>query len=150
VLRGNLLSYLCLARSFLSLLDQIPAMQQPPSFLLLENVVGFEASDMHALLLQCLEAAAYHVAEFVLTPLQYGIPYSRPRCAGAAGVSWVNNSNVCRTAICVETVLCIAQQCWRRCQHVSMPLTSAATLLSNAIVLPSCWDVSALQQAKVQ
>jgi tRNA (cytosine38-C5)-methyltransferase len=65
--------------SFLNLLDRIPAMTQPPSHLLLENVVGFETSDMHMLLLQCLEGAGYYVAEFILTPLQYGIPYSRPR-----------------------------------------------------------------------
>ncbi|KAF6253754.1 DNA methyltransferase [Scenedesmus sp. NREL 46B-D3] len=67
------------SRSFLSLLEQIPAMSQPPSYLLLENVVGFETSDMHRLLQQCLAAAGYYVAEFVLSPLQYGIPYSRPR-----------------------------------------------------------------------
>jgi tRNA (cytosine38-C5)-methyltransferase len=54
-------------------------MTRPPSHLLLENVVGFDTSDMHALLLQRLQAAGYHVAEFILTPLQYGIPYSRPR-----------------------------------------------------------------------
>jgi hypothetical protein len=65
--------------SFLNLLGRIPAMTRPPSYLLLENVVGFDTSDMHALLLQCLQAAGYHVAEFILTPLQYGIPYSRPR-----------------------------------------------------------------------
>jgi hypothetical protein len=65
--------------SFLNLLDRVPAMRQPPSYLLLENVVGFETSDMHALLLQCLTHAGYHIAEFILTPLQYGIPYSRPR-----------------------------------------------------------------------
>jgi tRNA (cytosine38-C5)-methyltransferase len=63
-------------------------MRQPPSYLLLENVVGFEASDMHGLLLQCLADADYHVAEFILTPLQYGIPYSRPRCVlCAAGLN---------------------------------------------------------------
>ncbi|WIA16207.1 hypothetical protein OEZ85_012920 [Tetradesmus obliquus] len=67
------------SRSFLNLLDRIPAMRSPPRFLLLENVVGFEASDMQQLLMQCLAGAGYHAAEFMMTPLQYGIPYSRPR-----------------------------------------------------------------------
>lgn len=67
------------SRSFLNILDQVAAMKLPPKWLLLENVVGFEVSDVHALLVKGLTEAGYQVQEFILTPLQYGVPYSRPR-----------------------------------------------------------------------
>lgn len=54
-------------------------MQHPPQWMLIENVVGFEVSNMHTLLVAKLALAGYQVQEFILTPLQYGVPYSRPR-----------------------------------------------------------------------
>ncbi|XP_054788206.1 tRNA (cytosine(38)-C(5))-methyltransferase 2 isoform X2 [Prosopis cineraria] len=47
------------AFSFLQILELMPLLKHPPSMLFVENVVGFE--------------------EFILSPLQFGIPYSRPR-----------------------------------------------------------------------
>lgn len=60
-------------------MEQLTIMQHPPAWLLVENVVGFEVSDMHDLLAARLATAGYQVQEFILTPLQYGVPYSRPR-----------------------------------------------------------------------
>eukprot|EP00879_Flechtneria_rotunda_P028681 GHRR01030889.1.p1 GENE.GHRR01030889.1~~GHRR01030889.1.p1 ORF type:complete len:318 (+),score=119.91 GHRR01030889.1:136-1089(+) len=67
------------SRSFLHLLHIIASMQHPPEWLLLENVVGFELSGTHKLMVEVLAAAGYCVQDFILTPTQYGVPYSRPR-----------------------------------------------------------------------
>ncbi|KAL0060369.1 hypothetical protein AAF712_012820 [Marasmius tenuissimus] len=50
-----------------------------PEYLLVENVAGFETSSTRTVLLESLEKIGYHTAEFLLTPLQFGIPNSRLR-----------------------------------------------------------------------
>ncbi|KAK9834710.1 hypothetical protein WJX74_008385 [Apatococcus lobatus] len=67
------------AGSFLSLLAHLQHMRHLPSYLLLENVVGFEVSETHAEMLGLLALCGYVVQEFLLSPVQFGIPYSRPR-----------------------------------------------------------------------
>ncbi|KAK9858386.1 hypothetical protein WJX84_004189 [Apatococcus fuscideae] len=67
------------AASFMILLGHLHQMKQPPTCLLLENVVGFEASQTHADMMQTLVACNYMVQEFLLSPIQFGVPYSRPR-----------------------------------------------------------------------
>ena len=54
-------------------------MANPPKYLLIENVVGFEASETRAALMTTLRSNAYHVQELELSPEQFGVPYSRPR-----------------------------------------------------------------------
>jgi tRNA (cytosine38-C5)-methyltransferase len=66
-------------RSFISLLGEIAQMRHHPQYLLVENVVGFEVSDMRNVLAEKLQSLGYQMQEFILTPTQYGIPYSRPR-----------------------------------------------------------------------
>jgi hypothetical protein len=51
-------------------------MQRPPRALLLENVAGFVGSQMHAQLLSSL-AGRYDVREYLVSPHQSGVPYSR-------------------------------------------------------------------------
>ncbi|KAL5227270.1 hypothetical protein ABZP36_015535 [Zizania latifolia] len=51
----------------------------PPQMLFVENVVGFEVSDTHDQLLEVLSDLNFNTQEFILSPLQFGIPYSRPR-----------------------------------------------------------------------
>jgi tRNA (cytosine38-C5)-methyltransferase len=65
------------AGSFCCLLAALQKMQHPPRRLLVENVVGFEASEMRDDLLAALPG--YLVHEYVLSPAQLGVPYSRPR-----------------------------------------------------------------------
>ncbi|BAT86887.1 hypothetical protein LR48_Vigan09g262500 [Vigna angularis] len=65
--------------SFLQILELLPFLLKPPSMLFVENVVGFETSDTHAKLVDILEKTDFITQEFILTPLQFGIPYSRPR-----------------------------------------------------------------------
>ncbi|RDX79672.1 tRNA (cytosine(38)-C(5))-methyltransferase, partial [Mucuna pruriens] len=67
------------AFSFLQILELMPSLLQPPSMLFVENVVGFETSDTHAKLIEILEKINFTTQEFILSPLQFGIPYSRPR-----------------------------------------------------------------------
>ncbi|OZJ05601.1 hypothetical protein BZG36_01481 [Bifiguratus adelaidae] len=67
------------AKSFLYLMDMLPKMQHPPSYILLENVKGFEESDSRDILVEALKEGGYCYQELLLTPLQYGIPNSRLR-----------------------------------------------------------------------
>jgi site-specific DNA-cytosine methylase len=62
-----------------SLECRLKEMCKPPHYLLIENVVGFEASATRAELAQTLSQQSYHFQEFILSPTQFGIPYSRPR-----------------------------------------------------------------------
>ncbi|KIK16252.1 hypothetical protein PISMIDRAFT_686491 [Pisolithus microcarpus 441] len=71
------------ARSFLHLIDnvlpQLAAQQVHPRYMLVENVAGFQNSETRYHLVSTLERLGYNVAEFNLTPLQFGIPNSRLR-----------------------------------------------------------------------
>jgi hypothetical protein len=67
------------AQSFLQMLEMLSQMVSPPHYILVENVVGFENSVTHSQLIDVLEDAGFISQEFILTPLQLGIPYSRPR-----------------------------------------------------------------------
>ncbi|KAL3688302.1 hypothetical protein R1sor_014611 [Riccia sorocarpa] len=67
------------AFSFLKMLELLRLMTSPPTHLLVENVVGFENSVTHSRLLAVLQDAGFTTQEFILSPLQFGIPYSRPR-----------------------------------------------------------------------
>ena len=64
---------------FLHLLKVLEAMTQPPKFLLLENVKGFEISQSHKLMADVLSKRGYEIHQFLLTPTQFGIPNERVR-----------------------------------------------------------------------
>jgi len=65
--------------SFMHLLEVFSRLTNPPEFLLLENVKGFEESDAHRALLDYLGKHGYHYREFLLSPVQFGVPNSRLR-----------------------------------------------------------------------
>ena len=67
------------ADSFACLLAALGRMARPPPRMLLENVVGFDTSRTREAVLAALGALDYRVHEFTLSPLQLGVPYSRPR-----------------------------------------------------------------------
>ncbi|GER45137.1 DNA (Cytosine-5)-methyltransferase [Striga asiatica] len=67
------------ASSFLKILELIPQSSRPPMMLFVENVVGFEISDTHSRMITILRENHFDTQEFILSPLQFGIPYSRPR-----------------------------------------------------------------------
>ncbi|KAG9151423.1 hypothetical protein Leryth_020983 [Lithospermum erythrorhizon] len=67
------------AFSFLKIIELIRQLSHPPLMLFVENVVGFEKSDTHDKLLTILGENNFVTQEFILSPMQFGLPYSRPR-----------------------------------------------------------------------
>ncbi|XP_024176554.1 tRNA (cytosine(38)-C(5))-methyltransferase 2 isoform X2 [Rosa chinensis] len=62
------------AFSFLQILELIPHTSQPPIMLFVENVVGFETSDTHGKMIEILRRSDFVTQEFILSPLQFGVP----------------------------------------------------------------------------
>ena len=54
-------------------------LQYKPKYILLENVSGFENSQAHQLLLDTLQSNHYSYQQYLLSPIQFGIPNSRLR-----------------------------------------------------------------------
>ncbi|RVX19516.1 DNA (cytosine-5)-methyltransferase [Vitis vinifera] len=67
------------AFSFLKILELIQHTLHPPLILFVENVVGFETSDTHEKMIEILSKTGFVTQEFILSPIQFGVPYSRPR-----------------------------------------------------------------------
>lgn len=59
-------------------------MDSPPPLILLENVIGFEASESFRKWQDVLQLRGYHISHFHLTPTQVGLPNDRPRYFGVA------------------------------------------------------------------
>lgn len=95
------------ASSFLRILEIIPELMQPPVMLFVENVVGFETSDTHQKMVQILEESQFVTQEFILSPLQFGVPYSRPRyfCLAKRKPSSFCNPEFNRQLLCVPEPL---------------------------------------------
>ncbi|KAM2877919.1 hypothetical protein COP2_020735 [Malus domestica] len=66
------------AFSFLNILELILHTSRP-MVLFVENVVGFETSDTHTKMIEILGRTNFVLQEFILSLLQFGEPYSRPR-----------------------------------------------------------------------
>lgn len=64
---------------FLHLIDILSKMQNPPLYIALENVIGFESSDCCQRFLDVLDQRDYSYRQYHLDPLKLGIPNSRPR-----------------------------------------------------------------------
>jgi len=67
------------ARSFLHILDLFEQMETPPTYILIENVKGFEESDTRQRLVNVLQTRGYHFKEFLVSPADFGVPNSRLR-----------------------------------------------------------------------
>jgi len=64
--------------SLLHILNLIPKLKNL-RYILLENVKGFEISQMRDKLIDCIESCGYAYRELILSPCQFGIPNSRHR-----------------------------------------------------------------------
>lgn len=64
--------------SLLHILNLIPELKNL-KYILLENVKGFEMSQMRNKLIDCIESCGYAYRELILSPCQFGIPNSRRR-----------------------------------------------------------------------
>lgn len=81
------------SQSFLRLLDEMPNLRAPPTHVLVENVVGFETSEMRDVMLETFRRLGFTTKERVLSPRMFGVPYSRPRyfcLAKRAPLRWVD------------------------------------------------------------
>jgi tRNA (cytosine38-C5)-methyltransferase len=80
------------SKSFLNIMGILKSMRAPPTYIALENVVGFEESDCCALLLDTLRERGYAYRQFILTPSQFGVPNERPRyyCVAARNAQFVD------------------------------------------------------------
>ena len=65
--------------SFFHLMHALQGMKSPPSYILLENVQGFENSATRGEFAQVLKNKGYTFQEFLFSPVQFGIPNSRLR-----------------------------------------------------------------------
>ncbi len=65
--------------SFFHLMHIFPDMHNPPKFIMIENVKGFECSNTRDHIYSVLERMNYTIQEFLLSPKQFGIPNSRLR-----------------------------------------------------------------------
>ncbi|KHJ79834.1 C-5 cytosine-specific DNA methylase [Oesophagostomum dentatum] len=63
----------------MTLMEKLKQMKNRPSYILLENVVGFEESSVHDDIIAILNELGYGTKECILSPLQFGVPNSRPR-----------------------------------------------------------------------
>eukprot|EP00049_Salpingoeca_infusionum_P004361 m.78292 g.78292 ORF g.78292 m.78292 type:complete len:215 (+) comp12531_c0_seq3:180-824(+) len=65
------------SKSFVYILNAIRTLEHPPSYILLENVKGFEFSNGRNAIIDVLKERDYTWQEFLLSPDQFGIPNSR-------------------------------------------------------------------------
>eukprot|EP00026_Physarum_polycephalum_P009738 Phypoly_transcript_09872.p1 GENE.Phypoly_transcript_09872~~Phypoly_transcript_09872.p1 ORF type:complete len:334 (+),score=28.13 Phypoly_transcript_09872:67-1068(+) len=92
------------AKSFLHLLDLFPSLKFPPTYILIENVVGFESSDTHTLVTNMLASQNYTWHEFHLSPTQFGIPNQRMRYYLLAKIK-------------PSSFICEAKEIWKEIPH---------------------------------
>ncbi|PAN29743.1 hypothetical protein PAHAL_5G247300 [Panicum hallii] len=97
------------AFSFIKILNLMQNMSYPPQMLFVENVVGFEVSDTHDQLLEVLSSLNFNLQEFILSPLQFGVPYSRPRyfCLAKREPMQFQNASVNNKLL--RTPMCLSQ-----------------------------------------
>jgi site-specific DNA-cytosine methylase len=67
------------SNALLHLIKSITRLKNPPRYLALENVIGFEESPACKTLLDTLEGMGYNFRQFALSPTQFGVPNERPR-----------------------------------------------------------------------
>ncbi|KAJ3069914.1 C-5 cytosine-specific DNA methylase [Podochytrium sp. JEL0797] len=67
------------SKGLLHLINVLPKLKSPPEYLLLENVLNFEVSRSRDILVSTLTRMGYDFEEFLLSPLQFGIPNDRKR-----------------------------------------------------------------------
>ena len=65
--------------SFFHLMETLTELKHPPKYMLVENVQGFEVSNTREHFVGVLKRLGYDFQEFLLSPLQFGVPNSRLR-----------------------------------------------------------------------
>ncbi len=60
-------------------MELIPKLKTKPKYILMENVKGFDSDIAREKFTAMLKNTKYHYQEFLLSPIQFGIPNSRLR-----------------------------------------------------------------------
>ncbi|KAJ3191678.1 C-5 cytosine-specific DNA methylase [Irineochytrium annulatum] len=67
------------SRPLLHLIDILPQLAHPPRYLFVENVPNFETSRCRERLTSALMGMRYEVREYMMSPMQFGVPNDRRR-----------------------------------------------------------------------
>ncbi|KAJ2470835.1 hypothetical protein GGI02_002673 [Coemansia sp. RSA 2322] len=82
------------ARGLLHLLALLPQLKTIPDYILLENVMNFENSRSRGILVRTLGLLGFRVQEFLLSPVQFGIPNHRLRYFLVARREWSRPASI--------------------------------------------------------
>ncbi|XP_027881947.1 tRNA (cytosine(38)-C(5))-methyltransferase isoform X1 [Xiphophorus couchianus] len=89
-LQGDIADPRC--KSFLFILELLPRLCKMPTYILLENVKGFESSSARDYLIKTLSDCGYTYQESMISPTSVGVPNSRLRYFLVAKMSAENSS----------------------------------------------------------
>jgi tRNA (cytosine38-C5)-methyltransferase len=67
------------SKGLLNIIQLLKLVKSKPKFVFVENVVNFEVSVCRRLLVSTLDDLGFKIKEYILTPLQFGIPNDRKR-----------------------------------------------------------------------
>ena len=95
--------------SFFHLMHILPEMTNPPQYLMMENVNGFECSKTRDHFRSMLVQMNYDTQEFLLSPKQFGIPNSRLRYYLLARRKPMSFSSVLPSIPCLTLEDCLRQ-----------------------------------------
>ncbi len=75
------------ANGLLNLIKILEELKEKPKLIFVENVPNFEISNSRDYLVKCLNQLKYHIDEFLISPVHFGIPNDRKRYYMAAYLS---------------------------------------------------------------
>ena len=67
------------SKGLLNIIKILKLVKSKPQYIFLENVVNFEISVCRQLLISTLDDLGYEIKEYLVSPLQFGIPNDRKR-----------------------------------------------------------------------
>jgi tRNA (cytosine38-C5)-methyltransferase len=92
------------SKGLLNIIKLLTLVREKPQFVFVENVVNFEVSVCRRLLVSTLDDLGYKIKEYILTPLQFGIPNDRKRYyltakldSSVKGMDYLSNSEIIRS-----------------------------------------------------
>ncbi|CAK9802264.1 tRNA (cytosine(38)-C(5))-methyltransferase [Anthophora plagiata] len=122
----------------LSLIPQIKTLK----YILLENVKGFEKSEMRNAVLKCMNDCGFNYKELILSPCQFGIPNSRYRyylLAKKKNLEFcfddcILNFNLPETvlrALSKDKHMLLAEKIWQQCSQRNKNCYTLQNILEN-------------------
>lgn len=69
----------CRNRALQNIIFKIYSIKKKPKIIFFENVKGFAGTDVHEEFIKCLKENNYSCRQYLLSPLQFGIPMNRTR-----------------------------------------------------------------------